>query len=167
VADYLVKLYDIPPIGNFMEKVNNNGITIRRPIGPEKYAVIEWIEENFNLLWAGEAENAFFKSPKSIFIAIDDERNKMLGFACYDATAKGFFGPTGVAKEARGAGIGGALLMASLYSMRDEGYGYAIIGGVGPVEFYEKICGATLIEGSSPDIYKGMQRAKNWLPEKK
>ena len=63
MSDYLVKLYDLPPIEDFMKKVNGNGITIRRPIGPEKYAVIEWVEEHFNLLWAGEAECAFFKSP--------------------------------------------------------------------------------------------------------
>lgn len=162
MSDYLVKLYDLPPIAKFMDKVNNNGITIRRPIGPEKYAIIEWVEEHFNLLWAGEAETAFFKSPKGIFIAIDDATNEMLGFACYDATAKGFFGPTGVAKKARGSGIGSALLMASLHGMREEGYGYAIIGAVGPSEFYEKICGATIIEGSTPGVYKGMQRAKNW-----
>ena len=95
-------------------------------------------------------------SPKSIFIATKNETKEMLGFACYDATAKGFFGPTGVLEAARGTGIGSALLMASLHAMRDEGYGYAIIGGVGPAEFYEKICGAVKIDGSSPGIYKGM-----------
>ncbi len=156
MADYLVKLYDIPSLTPFLEKTNNNGITIRRPIGPENYAVSSWIKENFSTLWAGEAENAFFRSPKSIFIAINDSTNEMLGFACYDATTKGFFGPTGVSSEARGTGIGSALLMASLHAMHDEGYGYAIIGGVGPAEFYEKICGATLIEGSGHSVYKGM-----------
>ena len=167
MSDYLVKLYDLPPIEGFMKRVTDNGITIRRPIGPEKYAVIEWIEEKFNLLWAGETECAFFKSPKGVFIAIDDKTGKMLGFACYDATAKGFFGPTGVVEESRGSGIGSALLMACLNAMREEGYGYAIIGAVGPSAFYEKICGATVIEGSSPGVYKGMQRAKNWQSAKK
>lgn len=156
MSDYLVKLYDLPPLEPFFEKVNKNDVTIRRPIGPENYAVIEWIEENFFPLWAGEAENAFFRSPKSIFIATKNETKEMLGFACYDATTKGFFGPTGVSEAARGTGIGSALLMASLHAMRDEGYGYAIIGGVGPAEFYEKICGAVKIDGSSPGIYKGM-----------
>ena len=37
--------------------------------------------------------------------------------------------------------------------MRDDGYAYAIIGGVGPAEYYAKTVGATLIEGSSPGIY--------------
>jgi hypothetical protein len=40
--------------------------------------------------------------------------------------------------------------------MLAQGYGYAIIGGVGPAEFYTKIAGATIIEGSSPGIYRGL-----------
>jgi len=35
-----------------------------------------------------------------------------------------------------------------------EGYAYAIIGGVGPAEFYSKIVGATLIDNSVPGIYR-------------
>ena len=40
--------------------------------------------------------------------------------------------------------------------MKALGYGYAIIGGVGPAEFYEKAVGATIIQGSEPGIYKGV-----------
>ena len=31
-----------------------------------------------------------------------------------------------------------------------------IIGGAGPIAFYEKHCGATVIDGSVPGIYRGM-----------
>ena len=37
-----------------------------------------------------------------------------------------------------------------------QGYGYAIIGGVGPAEFYAKTVGAIPIEGSEPGIYRGL-----------
>ena len=40
--------------------------------------------------------------------------------------------------------------------MRANGYAYAIIGGVGPAEYYRKSVGARLIEGSNPGIYKGI-----------
>jgi len=43
-----------------------------------------------------------------------------------------------------------ALLLSCLHAMRDNGYAYAIIAGVGPAEYYSKTVGATLIEGSSP-----------------
>ncbi len=56
---------------------------------------------------------------------------------------KGFFGPTGVDESARGKGIGHALLLKTLLDMRDQGYGYAIIGGAGPVDFYQRSVGAT------------------------
>ena len=56
----------------------------------------------------------------------------------------------------RGRGIGKALLLESLQGMRSQGYAYGIIGGVGPAEFYRLACGATLIPGSDPGIYKGL-----------
>ena len=159
MPDMLVKLYDLPSVTPLLEKLEAENITIRRPIGPENYAVIRWINENFGPDWAGEAENAFFRSPKGVFIAVQKlpkKKAEVLGFACYDATVKGFFGPTGVREDARGKGIGAALLLATLHGMKDEGYGYGIIGGAGPVDFYKKCCGAVPIEGSSPGVYYGM-----------
>ena len=150
----LVKLYDLPPVHERLVALEQKGIVIKRPIGPENYAVIDWIRDNFVRIWAGESENAFFRSPRSIFVAT--RGTEILGFACYDATAKGFFGPTGVAKDERGQGIGAALLLSCLYAMRDEGYGYAIIGSAGPVDFYNKMSGATVIEDSVPGIYKDL-----------
>mgnify|MGYP005732248681 FL=1 len=40
--------------------------------------------------------------------------------------------------------------------MKEMGYAYAIIGGVGPAEFYEKTFDAKIIDGSDPGIYKGI-----------
>jgi hypothetical protein len=40
--------------------------------------------------------------------------------------------------------------------MREQGFGYAIIGGVGPAAYYTKAVGAALIESSEPGIYRGL-----------
>ena len=40
--------------------------------------------------------------------------------------------------------------------MREQGFGYAIIGGVGPAEYYAKTVRAMLIEGSEPGVYRGL-----------
>ena len=56
-------------------------------------------------------------------------------------------------------GIGTGLLFACLEDMRQQGYGYAIIGGVGPTAFYSKAVGAVPIEGSEPGIYRGLLRS--------
>ena len=61
--------------------------------------------------------------------------------------------PTGVLEATRSQGIGKALLFRALEALREEGYAYAIIGGVGPREFYEQACGAMEITGSDPSIY--------------
>ena len=84
------------------------------------------------------------------------EKDQLIGFGCVNATAKAFFGPTGVSEAARGRGIGRALLIACLHGLRWEGYAYAIIGGVGPIDFYNKAVGATVIENSTPSVYGGM-----------
>jgi GNAT superfamily N-acetyltransferase len=56
----------------------------------------------------------------------------------------------------RGRGIGKALLLACLHDMWAQGYGYAIIGWAGPVDFYIRAVGAIVIPDSSPGIYRGM-----------
>ena len=40
--------------------------------------------------------------------------------------------------------------------MRQQGFGYAIIGGVGPAAYYLKVVGGVAIEGSEPGIYRGL-----------
>ena len=52
--------------------------------------------------------------------------------------------------------IGTARLFACLEAMKQQGFGYAIIGGVGPADFYAKTVGAVMIEGSSPGVYRGL-----------
>lgn len=47
-------------------------------------------------------------------------------------------------------------MRVSLTAMRDAGYGYAIIGGVGPAEFYRRTVGAIEIPDSNPGIYAEM-----------
>lgn len=156
MSDMLVKLYDLPPFEPVEQYEAGTGVTIRRAIAPEKHVVAKWVGEHFSPFWVSECEVAFARAPITCIIAIDN--GKLLGFACYDTTAKGFFGPTGVDEQERGRGIGKMLLLHTLDLMRLDGYGYAAIGGAGPKDFYAKAAGAVVIEGSEPGIYKGMLR---------
>jgi predicted N-acetyltransferase YhbS len=54
---------------------------------------------------------------------------------------------------AQGKGIGKALVLASLWALREMGYVYAVIGAAGPVRFYQKTVGAIIIPDSEPGIY--------------
>jgi len=157
MADMLVKLYELPSHEDVLKGLSKYGIVIKRPIGPEKISVVEWVREQFGKHWASETDVSFSNRPISCFIAIDTTKdNEIIGFACYDATTKGFFGPTGVNPTYRGKGIGTALLLACLKDMYTIGYAYAIIGDAGPVEYYKKTVGAVEIPNSHPGIYKNM-----------
>lgn len=154
MPDMLVKLYDLPDYKNLLTNLKEEDIIIRKVLPPEKYKVLDWVGNNFDRNWTSECDVAISSKPVSCFIAICNKR--ILGFACYDTTCKDFFGPTGVAKPARGKGIGKALLLISLTALKEMGYAYAVIGSAGPTEFYRKVCGAVIIEDSTPGIYKGM-----------
>ena len=157
MPDMLVKLYNLPVNDR---KIPNN-VEVRRALGLEQHLVYEWVDQTFNTGWASECGISFSREPISCFIATLDET--VIGFCCYDSTARGFLGPMGVAEAQRGNNIGSVLLLEALSDMKAKGYGYAIIGWVGPEEFYKRIVDATIIEGSEPGVYKGLlPGAMNW-----
>jgi len=51
-------------------------------------------------------------------------------------------------------------LLEALYALKHEGYAYAIIGGVGPVDFYKNAVDAELINKSDPGAYRDLLKAK-------
>ncbi len=151
MIDMLVRLYDLPDPRVLYENVEAQGITVRRARAFELHTVREFVRGNFSPKWVSEVEVAMSRQPITCFIATQDQQ--VLGFVCYETTSRGFFGPTGVAEAARGTGVGKALLFKALEGLRELGYAYGIIGGVGPREFYEKACGAIEIPGSDPGTY--------------
>ena len=154
MPDMLVKLYDLPALDPAISNQRAMGVNIRRCLTPEKFLVLGWIREHFSGYWVSEADAGFSVHPTTVMLA--HRGDQLLGFACYDTTFKGYFGPTGVDAAERGQGIGSALLLATLHAMRDAGYMYAIIGGAGPVGYYEKV-GAAVIPDSEPSrAYRGM-----------
>lgn len=146
MPDILVKLYaldDSPPVVP--------GVVFRPPLPHEKSTVRAWIARHFNAGWADEFEVSFRAAPATSLLALRAER--LVGFACYEVTARGFFGPTGVLPAERGRGLGVALLKRSLLALRTLGYAYAIIGAAGPVDFYVKTVGGIPIPDSEPGLY--------------
>ena len=153
MQDMLVNLLELPDSHPLMDELAQEGIVIRRALAPDKKLICEFVERTFGLPAVGEAEACFAHQPITLYVATDHDQ--LIGFACYEATALNFFGPTAVLNEYRGRNVGKALLFRSLEAMRDQlGYVYAIIGGVGPAPFYEKCVGATLIPNSTPGIYR-------------
>lgn len=128
----------------------DEGVKLKRAFPADKSRILEFVGKHFSQNWVNETEYALTQNPPACFIATRD--GEMIGFACYDASAKGFFGPTGLSESEWGRGTGRALLMRTLSAMLEAGYGYAIIGWVGDAaKFYEKCAGARYIEGGEPE----------------
>ena len=147
MPDMLVRLYALPD----HNKPLKGGDVVRRAAAYDKSVILQWISQNFSTQWASEADVTFSHQPISCFIALHQDR--VVGFACYEATCRGYFGPGGVLEAHRGRGLGTILLLECLRSMKEMGYAYAIIGGVGPKDFYTKAVGAIEIPDSTPGIY--------------
>lgn len=153
--DMLVRLMDLSDISIAEKELfEKEGIIFKRPIPPEKSIVVQWVGQHFSTNWADETEAAFSALPVNCFIA--QREQEILGFACFESTAKNFFGPTGVLPSERGKNLGKILLVKSLLALKELGYAYAIIGGVGPASYYEKTVGATIIEKSEKSIYQNL-----------
>ena len=147
----LVRLYDLPDAKPYLERAEARGAVIRRAETWDRLRLREFVRSNFNELWPLEVDRTFANTPISCFVAtLNDD---ITGFAAYDVTRRDYFGPTGVREDLRGHGIGAALLFRCLQSLEELGYAYAIIGGVGPAEFYAKTCGAFVIPGSETGIF--------------
>lgn len=152
MIDMLVRLYELPDTGEMFVAIEQQGIILRRARAYERHIVAAWAAEHFSPKWESEVKVAFSRQPVTCYVAT--KQQEILGFACYETTARGFYGPTGVSEAARGSGIGKALLLKSMEGLKELGYVYGIIGGVGPREFYEKSIGAIEIPGSDPGIYR-------------
>jgi hypothetical protein len=151
MADLIVNLLYLPSLASILQKLSSSSINVRRAQPFEITPVMEFVEQEFSIAWADEISTGFANKPVSVFIATLD--SSLIGFSAYECTRRGFFGPTGVRDDMRGAGVGEALLVASLWGLREMGYVYGIIGAAGPIEFYEKTVGASVIPNSTPGIY--------------
>ncbi len=154
MPDMLVHLLKMLPVEPLLSELRAQGVVIRRAHPFEITPIREFIETHFSTGLADEITPCYSRQPISLYIAI--RAGRVIGFGAYEATQRGFFGPTGVAEAERGKNIGKALLLACLWGLRESGYAYGIIGGVGPADFYTRVCGATLIPDSTPGIYSDM-----------
>lgn len=156
MADMLVKLYNIPNSYAIEEKLSEEGIKIKKALAPDRSRIIDFSRTCAKEDYSDEVNAAFSNNPVTCYIATKEK--KIIGFACYEATAKDFFGPMAVLENERKKGIGKALLLRSLASMQELGYAYAIIGWPArfAVDFYKKCAGAIMIDEKSSGIYKRM-----------
>lgn len=152
MPDLLVNLLKLP-----QREETSPEFLVRRAQPFELSAVREFVTKNFSVAWADEMAVGFARQPVSVFVATIER--ELVGFAAYECTRRGFFGPMGVSDKAKGKGVGKALLLAALEGLRELGYVYAIIGAAGPVRFYQSTVGAIVIPDSEPGIYTDLLKS--------
>ena len=152
--DMLVKLYALPDDAPLRQKLASRGISVRRAMAYEKQLVAGWVRQVFGTAapgWASECEVAFSRAPIACHIAVAE--SAIIGFVCHDCTSRNFLGPIGVAEDSRRSGVGKLLLLTALQAMRNQGYGYAIVGQVGNPGFFSASVAAIEIPQSDPGVY--------------
>ncbi|WP_017185111.1 GNAT family N-acetyltransferase [Alkalibacillus haloalkaliphilus] len=112
----------------------------------DQHDLVMFVRNEFSQEWSNTIEQGLSMNQKSIYVAYDDF-GQLIGFAAYDVFKgkKGYIGPIGVTSSNRTSGVGYALLHYCLRDMKEIGYAYAVIGGAGPIEFFEKACRAVVI----------------------
>jgi hypothetical protein len=113
---------------------------------------VEWIQRTFHGRWHEEAAAGWNWFARGAI--------ETVGFAAYgqhsirfwwleqwwDRADVGIFGPMGVDHKMRGLHVGIVLARRALGSLKAMGFAHALIPAVGPIEFYEKHCGARVVE---------------------
>ncbi|MBV8489042.1 MAG: hypothetical protein JO199_00840 [Candidatus Eremiobacteraeota bacterium] len=116
---------------------------------------LAWIDDEFGGAWSSEAHagsNAIaYRGDAPVAFATYDARG--FGYAWLEGLARehgvGIFGPFGVARGERGAGLGRTILWHALSSMRARGFARACIAAVGTpelIQFYGETVNARVAE---------------------
>ena len=137
--DLIVRLEDFKKKGDMVYKN-----TIRRAAFSDLGKLRRFIKMEFGERWIKRIDNLSSGEQLPVFLA--EEKGEIIGFACFDMENKGMFGPMGTSSRKRLSSVGKELLHRSLLDMAERGYAYAVIEQAGPIEFYEKACGAKLIQ---------------------
>jgi GNAT superfamily N-acetyltransferase len=125
----------------------HQSVVIRMVQPNQEEAFLYWVKHQFGERWFETLRGAFESTSSFIPILKAEEKGELVGFAAYDVymNKKGIFGPMAVIPATRLHGVGKRLLYTALHMMKESGYLYAVLKEAGPIEFYEKTCGAKLI----------------------
>lgn len=118
------------------------GVTVRALTPDDEGPLHEWLQRTWGPNWAFEGMLALRRPRPSGVVAV--QHGRIVGFAVFDSTRPGWFGPMGVEPGLQGGGIGVELCAQALQAMAERGYPEAQIAWAGPRCFYARKLGAVI-----------------------
>ena len=73
MADLLVKLYDIKDCPELYDELEKKDIHIVRVLSPDKFKVLDFVEETFSKGWRREYEAGFYSTPVWVCAALTNK----------------------------------------------------------------------------------------------
>ncbi len=116
--------------------LREGGVQLRRASPEDADFLSGQVESAFSADWAWEVRLGLELHPPGVHIALS--RGRLAGFAVSGVSGPDVFGPTGTLASHRKRGIGSTLLLRCLEDIRTRGHEHAIIGWLGPEEFYRR-----------------------------
>ncbi|MCL4543811.1 MAG: GNAT family N-acetyltransferase [Chloroflexi bacterium] len=125
-----------------LDQLRQHHIEIRRFERDDEGVLDAYLRQYWSPGWRFEGLEALHLGSEPVpgFAAWKD--GAIIGFAVYDVTRPGWFGPIGTNPEERSSGVGGALLLQCLRDWQLAGRQRGEIAAIGPLYFYVSTCGA-------------------------
>lgn len=105
MSDLLVNLLEIPQPREAELRLLEEGVRVQRALAPDRSEIAAFAETCSDEDYSDEVRAAFANQPATCYIAVKER--KLVGFACFEATARDFFGPMAVTNALRKRGVGG------------------------------------------------------------
>lgn len=118
------------------------GVVVRDLTHRDEAALRAWLERTWGPNWTFEGLLALRRRVPTGVVA--EQGGRIVGFAVFDTTRPGWFGPMGVEPGLQGSGVGVELCVRALECMARRGYSRAEIAWAGPRCFYARKVGASI-----------------------
>lgn len=140
-VDLTRRSFDPAPL---VAQLRADGVTVRRLARADEAAYTRYLGERWSEGWQYEGLHALRSGQEPIPAHVALAGEEIIGFAAYDVTRPGWFGPIGTNAERRGRRVGTALLHACLHDWQRQGRRHCQIAGIGPLYFYVDACDAVI-----------------------
>lgn len=138
----LTRPLPVPPEAVRGQELSRAGVVVRELSRRDEAPLRAWLERTWGPNWTYEGLLALRRRVPTGVVA--EQNGRIVGFAVFDSTRPGWFGPMGVEPGLQGGGVGVELCVRAFEAMARKGYTEAQIAWAGPRCFYARKLGAVI-----------------------